>query len=309
MKIMKSIFSIATIIFLLFTRQSCLAQMSANYGIFLSPGVGEDNNAQVKSAELSTKVTLEYSEQGDISGTPVIFLHGITDSWHSFEKVMPYLPKTIHAFAITQRGHGNSSKPSSGYHPKDFASDNAAFIGLNNLDPVIIVGHSMGGVVAQQFALDYPQLIKALVVIDSDASFGDNPGMSEFVGEVAKLTDPVSYKFADDFQRATINKPVDSGFYKMAVSESLKVPASIWKAAFAGLIDIDYTSQLKSIGRPTLIFWGEKDSFCFIDDQEVFLNEIKNIRIIKYENTGHALHWEEPQRFAADLVAFVNHVQ
>src|SRR5262245_29880341 len=82
----------------------------------------------VKSITLPGRVRLEYAEQGNTDGVPVIFLHGITDSWHSFESVLTYLPSSIHAFAISQRGHGDSERPTQNYSPDDFAADIAAFI-------------------------------------------------------------------------------------------------------------------------------------------------------------------------------------
>ena len=65
-----------------------------------------------KAIALSTGVTLPYVEQGDPDGVPVILLHGVTDSWRSFEPVLPHLPPSIHAFALTQRGHGDADRPS-----------------------------------------------------------------------------------------------------------------------------------------------------------------------------------------------------
>jgi pimeloyl-ACP methyl ester carboxylesterase len=62
----------------------------------------------MKSVELPNGVRLPYVEQGDPSGVPVLLLHGITDSWYSFEPVLPHLPESIHAFALTQRGHGDA---------------------------------------------------------------------------------------------------------------------------------------------------------------------------------------------------------
>lgn len=76
----------------------------------------------IKKIELPGGIQLEYAEQGNAAGTPVIFLHGYTDSWHSFETVLSYLPDNIHAFVPSQRGHGNSLKLGINYHPKDFAA-------------------------------------------------------------------------------------------------------------------------------------------------------------------------------------------
>jgi hypothetical protein len=69
----------------------------------------------INTIGLSTNVRLEYAELGNPDGIPVILLHGYTDSWHSFEMILPYLPASLHVYAISQRGHGNSSKPQQGY--------------------------------------------------------------------------------------------------------------------------------------------------------------------------------------------------
>jgi alpha-beta hydrolase superfamily lysophospholipase len=63
------------------------------------------------------------SSRAIAAGVPVILLHGITDSWRSFEPVLPHLPASIRAFALSQRGHGDSERPAAGYHPRDFAAD------------------------------------------------------------------------------------------------------------------------------------------------------------------------------------------
>lgn len=63
---------------------------------------------------------------GGRSGTPVIALHGVTDSWRSFEPVLPCLPSELRVIALTQRGHGASDKPAGGYRTADFAADVAA---------------------------------------------------------------------------------------------------------------------------------------------------------------------------------------
>lgn len=262
----------------------------------------------VKTINLPGRVRLEYAEQGNSDGVPVIFLHGITDSWHSFESVLANLPSSIHAFAISQRGHGDSERPLQNYKPKDFAGDIAEFIKQKNLDKAFIVGHSMGGVNAQQFAIDYPELTKGLVIIDSDPVLKNNPGMPEFNQEVQKLEGSISRKFMDDFQRATLADPIDSTYYNLLVDEGMKVPVSIFKAALEGLMQIDFTEQLKQINKYALIFWGNKDAFCTFKGQELLINNIKNSKLIVYGNTGHALHWEEPKKFSEDLLNFIDNV-
>src|SRR5688500_7929990 len=268
----------------------------------------ELNKLTEKSINLPGNLKLEYVEQGDTTGTPIIFLHGITDSWHSFESVLQYLPASIHAFALSQRGHGDSERPLHGYHSKDFAADVAGFVKQRKLGAVFIVGHSMGGVNAQQFALDYPQLLKGLVIVGSAPAFKDNPGMPEFYQEVLKMEGAIEKAFMVEFQKATLAKPIDAVYFDTLVAEGLKVPSRVFKAAFKGLMEVDFATELKKVDCPVLIFWGDKDRFCFRSNQNILSKNIRNSEILVYEGTGHALHWEEPARFANDLLSFINRV-
>ena len=287
------------------TSTVAFAQLSVSDSDHYSIWHVAEKNYDVKSAKLSTGVTLQYVEQGNADGIPVLFLHGITDSWHSYESLLPELPAYMHAFAISQRGHGDSERPAGGYAMKDFSADIEAFIRELKLGPVVVVGHSMSGLIVQQFALDYPQLVKGIVIIASAPSFHDNPGMPEFVQLVKQLSDPIDPAFADEFQKSTLAKPIDPAYYSIIVQEGLKVPARVWKAAFEGIMEVDYTSRLKHIHVPTLIVWGEKDNFCTKDNQDAFVRGIRQTRFIIYPDTGHALHWEAPRQFAADLTDFV----
>jgi non-heme chloroperoxidase len=70
-----------------------------------------DMGFDVKSVALPNQVTLQYAEQGDASGIPVLLLHGFAESWQSFELVLARLSPSIHTFALTQRGHGDASRP------------------------------------------------------------------------------------------------------------------------------------------------------------------------------------------------------
>lgn len=259
----------------------------------------------IKSIELPNRVKLPYVEQGDPSGIPVLLLHGVTDSWRSFEYVLPHLPQTIHAFAITQRGHGDADRPADGYRTRDFAADAAAFVEALGLGAVIVVGHSMGSVNAMRFAIDYPDRTLGLVLVAAFATFQGNPGLVEFwEKQIAPLTDPIDPGFVREFQESCLARPVPQGLLDAAVQESLKVPARVWRAAFGRCFEDDFVEEIGSIKAPTLILWGDQDTFCFRGDQETLLGAIKGSRLVVYEGGGHAFHWEEPARFAADVAAF-----
>lgn len=264
---------------------------------------------QQKSITLPTGVTLEYVEMGSHEKTPVILLHGFTDSWRSFEYVIPQFSENHHVFALTQRGHGNSSKPQKGYQLQNFSDDVAAFIKTLKLGKCIIIGHSLGGFIAQQFAISYPASTAALILISTGPSFADNPGVPEFIAEVNKLTDPVMYEFASAFQRSTIYQPVDSARIEIFIQESLRVPAGIWKAIGAEILTVNLEPHLAGISAPTLVIWGNQDIFCLRSDQDVLSAKIPNAQLKVYENIGHAVHWENGENMVNDIELFLKKIK
>ncbi len=260
----------------------------------------------IKSVALPSRVKLQYVEQGNPSGVPVLLLHGYTDSWHSYELVLPHLPNSMHAFALSQRGHGDSERPATGYHPRDFAADVAAFMDALKLERAVVVGHSMGSYIAQCFAMNYPERTLGLVLVGSFTTLRGDKGIQEFWDTgVSKLEDPIDPNFALEFQKSTLALPVPQTFFDTVVQESLKVPARVWQAAFKGLMESDLSRDLDKITAPTLIVWGDKDAYFLRDQQDALAAGITDSKLVIYSGVGHGVHWEEPKRFAADLLSFI----
>lgn len=103
-----------------------------------------EDNVQFATTPLSTGPRLHYAEQGDPGGEAIVFLHGYSDSWFSFSRVLPLLAPSYHAFAPTQRGHGDSDKPECCYTPEDFAADVDAFMDAVGVEEATVVGASTG---------------------------------------------------------------------------------------------------------------------------------------------------------------------
>jgi pimeloyl-ACP methyl ester carboxylesterase/tetratricopeptide (TPR) repeat protein len=267
----------------------------------------------VKSATLRNGLTLEYVErqhQGQPSGLPVVFLHGVTDSWRSFESVFPHLPSWMQAIAVSQRGHGGSSQPDGSYRFADFSSDLDMFLDALAVPAALIVGHSMGSYVAQRFAIEHPERTVGLVLMGSFASMRGNPVVADlWRSDVATLSDPIDRRFILEFQKSTLARPVPSALLDTAVDESARVPARIWRAAFAEFLEADHAGRLPAIQAPTLIVWGDRDAICTRNDQDALRTAIRGSRLIVYPGYGHGFHWEDPARFATDLVAFAAQVQ
>jgi pimeloyl-ACP methyl ester carboxylesterase len=223
--------------------------------------------------------------------------------------VLTHLPASVRAFALTQRGHGDADRPAGGYRTRDFAADVATFLEAVGTGPAVVVGHSMGSTNALRFAIDYPELARGLVLLGAFATYQGNPGLVEFwESAVSRLSDPVDWAFARAFQESTLARPIPNDFLATAVRESLKLPARVWRAAFAGLFEDDFVADVSRVRAPTLLVWGDRDGLCPRADQDAFLTAIPGSRLTVYEGAGHAVHWEEPARFAADLVRFCQSV-
>jgi pimeloyl-ACP methyl ester carboxylesterase len=261
--------------------------------------------AIAKRAELPDRVKLSYVEQGEATGVPMLLLHGYTDSWHSYSRVLPQLPRTVHAYALSQRGHGDSDRPADGYHTRDFAADLANFMDALNIGPAVIVGHSMGSLIAQRFAIDYPDRVLGVVLVGSFVSLKNNDDVKDFWNTtLSKLGDTVEPELAIEFQRSTLARPVPQEFFDTVVQESLKFPARLWKKVLKELMEEDHTEELNRIKAPTLIIWGDQDVFVRRSDQQILATSIPNSQLSIYEGTGHSPQWEEPDRFTAEILAF-----
>ena len=264
---------------------------------------------KVIAVELPNQVRLQYVEQGDSLGLPLILLHGYVDSWHSFRRVLPYLPRSIRTFALTQRGHGDASRPVTGYRPRDFATDLAEFMDVLGLQPAVIAGGSSGGIIARRFAIDHPNRTLGLILAGSPHTLQDKPSVLElWDSTISKLEDPIDPSFVREFMMNQLAQQVPQVFLKTMLKENLKVPARVWKATLKGLLEDDSLEQLNKIKAPTLIVWGDKDVVIPRSDQEALLKQIAGSRLVVYPGAGHALYWEEPARFASDIVAFIENL-
>jgi pimeloyl-ACP methyl ester carboxylesterase len=195
----------------------------------------------LRRVALPTGVALEVAEQGPRGGNPLLLLHGATDSWLSFEPVLPHLDTDRHVVVPSQRGHGGSDKPAQGYRTDDFVADLVALIEALALPPVIVVGHSMGSTHALRLAIDRPDLVRGVVGLATFASYGDKPELAQWIAEVVRpLADPVPHELAHEFQVSTLARPIAPGLLERMVEQSLRVPARAWRGLFDGLLEDDF---------------------------------------------------------------------
>ena len=258
----------------------------------------------LKSAQVREGLTLPYAEAGYPSGTPVVFAHGLADSWWSFEPLLRRLPASLHGYAPTQRGHGDADRPPEGYTPDDFAADLVAFLDAADIPRTILVGASSGGVPARLVAGSHPDRIAGLVLLGVPGTLADKPAAAETREAAEGLADPVPRAFVEDFMAGTAARPIARGFIETMVEESLKLPAQVWMETVSGLLDTDLGATLGGILVPTLVIWGDQDEYLPREDQQTILDAVHGAGFLAYENTGHVVHWEQPERVVADIAAF-----
>jgi non-heme chloroperoxidase len=260
---------------------------------------------EVSSVTLATGITLSYAATGDASRLAVVLLPGPTDSWRSYEPVLDRLPSSIRAIAVSQRGHGDSDKPPTGYRVEDFAADVPPLLDALGVDRAVLAGHSGSCLVVRRVAIDHPERVAGLVLEASPTTLRGNDGLSEFVESVVSgLEDPIDPAFARSFVADTSSEQLAPALVDQLTGELMKVPAKVWRAMFAGLLVYDDLAEIEYITAPTLLVWGDADGLVDRDMQTTLAERICSAELVVYRGIGHTPRWEDPLRFAADVARF-----
>jgi pimeloyl-ACP methyl ester carboxylesterase len=259
---------------------------------------------RVRRVELATGVSVPYVSAGPAAATPVVLLHAWGESWRSFDRLLPLLPGKIHAVAMDLRGHGDADKPATGYSLAEVAADVAAFMDAAGIPTAVLLGSSSGGYVAQQVAITSPHRVAGLVLVGSPRSLQGRPS---FADEVDQLTDPVDAawvrKFLAWFPRF---HPVPLWYIDGRVRDGVRMPAYAWRETLAGLVSARPPTDTATITAPALILWGAHDQLLTREDQQALAAAIPASQLIIYQDTGHLVLWEQPERVASDLTVFID---
>lgn len=259
-----------------------------------------------KSIKLSNQITIPYLEKGNTKGIALIMLHGLADSFRTFEPMLPYIPEFIHSFALTLRGHGDASHPQTGYKTENFVEDLVLFMDELNIDKAVILGASSGGFPARSFAIKYPERTKGLILLGSPSSFSDKPSIQYMWDSViSKLTDPINPKFVQDFSQNIISSKIPQAFLEVMLKENLKVPSRVWKSVIKDTMEEEFPGRMCDIKSLTLIIWGENDTIVTREDVNAITKVIKNSKLIVHSDIGHLLYWEKPKLIADDITMFI----
>lgn len=269
-------------------------------------GVTVSNNGlRFDTVQIATGPRIHWAEQGDPDGEALVFLHGWPDSWFTFSRVLALLPQRLRALAIDQRGFGDSDHPVSGYTIPDMAADVTAFLDALAIERATLIGHSYGSFVARHVAHSEPARVAQLILIGTGFA-ATSPVVSDLPAALKDLPDPVPLEFAREFQASTAYRPLPAEFFERIVAESMKLPSRLWPLMIDHMVEYEDTEQLRHITAPTLLLWGDRDALFSRADQDRFLAAVPHAKLKVYEETGHCPNWEQPERVAADIEAFID---
>jgi len=255
---------------------------------------------------LTSGLRLSCVDYGDASDPAVVALAGPTDSWRSYRLVLEQLLPGVRVVAVSQRGHGDSDKPATGYRVEDFAADVVPLMNALGIGRAVVAGHSGSSLVARRVALDHPERVAGLVLEASPTTLSGRPDLQEFMAStVARLRDPVDRDVARSFIVDTSSRDMAPDFVDELVDEVRKVPARVWREVFAGLLAYDDLPAVGTIGVPTLLVWGDQDRLVSRQMQDELRSRIPGARLVVHAGAGHTPRWDDPSRFATDLAGFV----
>jgi len=283
----------------------------------VTPGELDRFDAQKTSAVLPDGETLAYMDVGTRDGSPLVLIHGYTDSARDWAPLVPLLAGKFRLIIIDLRGHGASSKPQCCYTRFDFAYDIKLLLDALHIKTADIVGHSLGSIVAQTFAEVWPASTRRLVLVSSTgaplaasgsrcALTGAQPSGLDLAA-LAQLKDPIDpdSAFMRDWWKESIR--INPAFFSSRQRrDAATIPASVWRAiADQSLICVDFQSMLPRILAPTLLVWGARDPFAAGPGHDALVAGIARAQVKRFASLGHDLFWEEPQAVAGVIITFL----
>lgn len=275
----------------------------------------------VKYAELSNGINLAYIDEGKGSET-ILMIHGLGSYLPAWKRNINELSKNYRVIAIDLPGYGKSSKaPHSGLMTF-YAGVIAEFIQQLNIGPVNLAGHSMGGQISMVLALEKPELVKRLILVDPAGFEAFHAGQRNWFKDVmtpnlVRLTslEAIETNLASNFFRM----PADARFMiedRIAMRDATDFDAYCLAVARSvhGMVDEPVLDKISAISVPTLIFFGENDMLIpnrylnpgfTVKIAETGANLIKGSKLVMVPKCGHFMMFEKSDVFNEETKEFI----
>ncbi len=260
----------------------------------------------------SNGIELYYEIRG--AGKPLVLISGLGYPLWQWHKMIPLLAEKFQTIAFDNRGVGQSDKPSGPYTAQMLAQDTVGLLDALGIEQAIIVGHSMGGFVAQAVALDFPQRVDRLVLCSTN--FGGPrhiPVTPEAMKVLGDVTSDAVTRFKNGLVVSTakgwaeknpamietwiqwrIAHPIEPAYYQaqMAIGLALFPEAA------------SFENKLSAVSAPTLILFGEEDQVVPPGNAALLAEKIAGSRTRILPNAGHFFPIEVPEAAAQALIEF-----
>lgn len=276
----------------------------------------------------SQRLKLHYLDWGNDAAPHMLLVHGIRDHCHNWDWVAQSLATEYHIVAPDQRGHGDSEwATGSNYNHLDHIYDMAQLVNQENLEPVHMIAHSMGGTLASLFAGIYPEKIASLTIIEGVGGihhwFQDPPGIQEKIRQWISNTralagrDVRKYKTLEEaLQRMQLSNPhLDEARAKHLTihgSNRNEDGTYSWKfdnyTHLRAIYDIDWEHMLElwqEITCPVLLVNGS-EGYPFRIGQNDTRQYFRNANVINIKDAGHWVHHDQPDEFLSIVREFLN---
>lgn len=234
----------------------------------------------------------------------IVLLHGYADSWRSFDGMLAPLARHFRLVLPDQRGHGDSD-PAAGYTVADFTTDAIDLIEEIGEPPVILLGHSLGGIVAQRIAAARPDLVERLILIGTAPTAAGHADLQALAEQLDGYRDAVPAEIIAEFQTGTAFTPLPPPRLATILAESGKLSLGAWQGTAHGLAD-DPGPLPARLEQPALVFWGERDSLFDAASQAQLARTLARATHVAIPDVGHAPNWEVPGQLAERIIAFLD---
>ncbi|GAB5467021.1 MAG: alpha/beta hydrolase [Rhodospirillales bacterium] len=253
----------------------------------------------------SDSVALNYRDEG--SGPPRLFIHGVGSSLGAWDGVIAALPPEGRYLRFDLRGHGASARTAGPYALQDFVDDAVALLDHLGIDKTLLVGFSLGGLIAQAIALAHPERLTGLCLVSTVAgrSAEETARVVERArtlareGAEAHLSQAVERWFSDAFRAA------HPEVLEARRQQSLANDPACYAAAYRVLAENDLGAELAAVTLPTLVMTGEQDSGSSPRMARVIHAAIAGSQLRILPGLKHAVLLEAPGLVAGHIETFL----
>jgi pimeloyl-ACP methyl ester carboxylesterase len=251
---------------------------------------------------------LYYERHGD-SGEALVLVHGYTGDITDWRHQLPEFGRTHRVLIMDNRGHGKSQAPSDrgSYTVDRMSRDVEAVVEQVGFERYHLVGHSMGGAMAQEIALRSPERLLSLALHDTGYGFSASrsPAMQKWNEYRRKIADEEGMRALADLPNPQEPPPHSTAERRDETRERLaNMAADAFIGAGLGLNDWPGTKdRLAEITVPTLVIYGELDAEGLVKSSQIMAEKIPHATLVVVPEAAHSPQYERPDLFNAALRA------